>query len=558
MKYILVGIFLFISSLSFSQDRGFYSEGREFLLGYLHNPYIDSLKFGGGGQLSINAIVSSNQKAKLQVSYYDASGKETSPTPYTLKDNNSLQIPLTRTNMMHANYNGDVAEYTACHITSDVPVTVSYMSYGQLAFGSYLALPIVSWGKKYVVESYNDHPGYFSVVHQGAGNMEAFYSCGVFTIVGAYNGTKVQITPTALTRGGHVGVNQGPGNDGTPKPYTIELNKGQCYLVKSASAIHDGTDDISGTMISADKPIGVIAGHQDAAVGDGNSNGFETDGRDFMIEQLVPVEFWDNKGIYTIPMLESKGNPIEGVGENYRVYVSDVSEPTGVQVFTSATTYDEVYPRTFEKVVELANRTKPLAFASENEGERFSVTQYELRSQWNAYSYTAPSMTTIVPRSQWKNSYTWRGYKSHIRYADAFQSYYVTVIADANNYDNIKVAVNGGNPLSIHNALNPAVRTWSPTTIPGSGNLKAVTYGIDITYMTSYYAYSDMPFMVYQFGYSAADGSGDLGGQIESEDYFGTDAHPAGMRVFDKTKVNRLSVNVDTLCNGWNICVTEG
>ena len=72
-----------------------------------------------------------------------------------------------------------------------------------------------------------------------------------FVIVATANGTTVTITPTAIVNTRSAGT-----------PYQISLNQGQTYRAASGAA----SADYSGTLISANQPIAVIAGHTCAKI----------------------------------------------------------------------------------------------------------------------------------------------------------------------------------------------------------------------------------------------------------------------------------------------------
>jgi hypothetical protein len=119
-----------------------------------------------------------------------------------------------------------------------------------------------------------------------------------------------------------------------------------------------------------------------------------------MIEQLTPVEFWDNQDVISVSNLDSKGGIVDGIGDNYRSYVADVMTPQSVAANGLEQATAPYVPK------ELFNITYPVTFASPA-NTRFSATHYELRSHGTGPPFTAPSMTTLVPRSQWKTSYQW-------------------------------------------------------------------------------------------------------------------------------------------------------
>lgn len=558
MKYILA-VLLLIPFTSYAQERGFYSEGREFFLGHLH-PASHEGNFFLSSEYVVYAVITGLTDARVTISYFDASGKETDATSHTVGPETQQQVPLSISSL-HSNFlNGDVAEYRACHITSDKPITVTYFSDATAGWGSYLALPVSAWGKKYVVASYNDGPEAqigAAILRERAGE-EIKKSCGYFTIVAAYNGTEVTITPTAQTRGGAVGVNQGPGSDGTPKPYTISLNKGQSYLVKSASALSGGTDDISGTIVEANKPIAVISGHQMATVGDGwcewQGAFGESDSRDYLIEQLIPVEFWDNTGYYTVPFLSPNDTVKFGLGDNYRIYSSDTNVPSSIDVTVGSTTTTRESPKPYH-LKELTNYQYPVHISSPDTNSRISVIQHDLRSQISIKTFAAPSMEVIVPRSQWQRSYHLQGYpRKHVSSQNHFfWKNYITVISTS-PISNVMASRNNSQFMSI-NSVAPAIRTWSPMSMPEGSSLMASTFSLAL--YDKYFLRSDKPFMVYHFGFYGRDGSeGDFPSD-GTDDYWGSDSHPAGMQLFNKFVNKNITVTVDTLCNGWNICASD-
>src|SRR5439155_16938569 len=144
---------------------------------------------------------------------------------------------------------------------------------------------------KYVVESYGNNLGNLGII--GKSPFPPKYlevSHGFFLITAAFDKTTVKITPNSTTIDGHPGYHSGTGKTFPQKvPYTITLSRGQCYFGESGS--DDPDDDISASIIESDKPIAVLGGHENAALG-GLSNR-QLEGRDFMIEQMIPVDFWD-------------------------------------------------------------------------------------------------------------------------------------------------------------------------------------------------------------------------------------------------------------------------
>ncbi len=483
-------------------------------------------------------MISSYEENEITISYFSTGGVEQDFRKYLIPAGGVTQILLDRLRMQTDTI-GDKAEYKSCHITARRPVSIQYFSTGPNSCGSYLALPVHAWGKKHVVASYNDNPAI------GAWLVKEL-SSGVFNIIAAYDGTVVQITPSARTNGGFTGVNQGPGSTGKPQPYSISLSRGQTYTVRSASSAISGDDDISGSIITASHPVAVLAGHEDAFVGNSGTIATSNGGlelRDFMVDQMIPVEFWSNTGVIGIPHIDTRGTITEGLGENYRIYVADVYKPSTVTANGIGYTPGPYAP------VELFNVMSPIAFSSPD-SSRFTAVQYELRSHGSLSPYPAPSITSLVPESQWRTSYSF--VISINQWLQSFTNY-VTVIGPADQFEGIMVG-GGTEPFKpINTALPAAVKTWHKGSIPGFPHLKAVTYDINYAFWLgkNHIATATFPFMVYPHGNPTTYANSNY-------DYYSSYAYPGGMSLFDKDVTRRLKVEIDTLCTGgWKVCVTD-
>ena len=136
----------------------------------------------------------------------------------------------------------------AYRLRSTRPVTVyqfNPLEYTSAGNGSYsndasILIPVTAWGKKYMVASRNtwlwngfDVPGFYSVV-------------------ASQDGTTVNLTPSgtggSLRPGAGLSSNQG----------ALTLNRGDVLQVLSGNS---ASDDLTGTIVEADKPIEVLAGH---------------------------------------------------------------------------------------------------------------------------------------------------------------------------------------------------------------------------------------------------------------------------------------------------------
>ena len=382
MKHKAIFAFFLLFVCTSLRSQGIPAEGRDFYLGYLKPSYNrvvpeDTKKFFG-----IFAFVSAYQDTKVFVSYFDSvSGKESLPTEHFVKAKQTAEIPLD-TNRMKMKDPGDIfAEYRSVHITSEHPVSVMYYSQGACAGGEYLALSTVSLGRNYVVGSYFDNPNGELAMLGGRGPTELDIACGYFLVIAVHDSTNVTLTPTSTTQGGkHPGVVSGPGSTGSPQPYTIKLQRGQSYLVKSHCGSNE--NDISGSLVQSDKPIAVISGHENMGYGSVGSRSLE--GRDYMIEQMLPDEYSTNTGFVSIPMVDSDPYNADATGENYRTSVFN-KDGTYIDMwiagFAGSTTMDISRYNVRDKFeVE-----SPTDFSSHNGsgglGDNFNVFQYDITNQ---------------------------------------------------------------------------------------------------------------------------------------------------------------------------------
>ncbi|MCX7930779.1 MAG: choice-of-anchor D domain-containing protein, partial [Chlorobi bacterium] len=166
----------------------------------------------------------------------------------------------------------EMPQHRAIEIRAELPISVFAMSSQYTTSDSYAALPVELWSTEYTVvsipnDTYGDGLG--SPVHP------ADIRQSEFLIIAAEDHTQIEIFPTASTEGGKT----------ARQWHTITLDAGHCYLVKAAPT-QQGTGDLSGTLIRATKPIGVLSGHVRASVPIGLPP--TLDSKDHLVEMLLP------------------------------------------------------------------------------------------------------------------------------------------------------------------------------------------------------------------------------------------------------------------------------
>jgi len=560
--FILLFLFLPIERSS-AQQQGIPSEGKEFYIGYVWPSFNKNPNNSAGrnvsGFFSVEALISSFEDNNIvKISYFDpVTGAEIPSITKIVTAHNAVEVPLNQY-AMKCDEPGEKAQYRACHITSKKPINVQYFSTGANSGGSYLALPTIALGKNYVVASYHDNPKQGALTHDSAENAGGF-----FMIIAPYENTKVSYVPNGVTAKGHAAKQWD----------SVLLHRGQCYWVKGDGS--NENNDLSGSIITSDKPVAVLAGHEDAFLG--GVNGKFADGRNFMIQQMIPAEDFESSGFVSIPFPESGSIASDdpGYGQNYRVYAydqnvsdiqaSDIAGTSPISAFPYGTSSKEIQ-----------NTSSPMDFLS-NTGKKFSVITYDLRAFGTNSPFPAPAMMTIVPMSHWRTSFLF--YVPGNSFI-ALQNYYITLIALRTDFEksNIKFSVNGG-ALQLLTAL-PAKGGYQ--NIPHHTELRGVQYAVNpgAYYFSNtrdaihhplsdtgiYAATSDQvtadtgllhgAFMIYHYEFRGLDPDRDIG-DFCGDDYFFECATPVGMMVSNGQGYAKPKLKVDTLCTSWHLCVSD-
>ncbi len=161
-----------------------------------------------------------------------------------------------------------VYQNAAVHITATVPVVVCAATRFSFTSGTYLALPVQTLGREYIVSSMADMSWMYSGLSLPSET----------AIVAAYDGTEVEFTlggPLATVSSG--GMRSGQFT-------TFTMNKGDVWIIGNGATNKES--DLTGSKVKASKPVGVISGNQCANV--------PTNIRwcDFITEMEIPTSMW--------------------------------------------------------------------------------------------------------------------------------------------------------------------------------------------------------------------------------------------------------------------------
>lgn len=226
---------------------------------------------------------------------------------YHVAANSSLALPEISARLLMMPAEGDATEAVykrSVSIHSSVPVEAFADYILSMGSGGTRLLPVRQWGYAY---TYLDAPYAWG----------SSYLC----VTGAYNQTRVSITPVLPTADGHpAGV-----------PYQITLDKGEVYQVRLKWPAPAPVQELTGTTVQAVAngfgvvyPVGVYGGNKSMniriAPGLGGSADFEA-------EQLLPV---CNLGKQFVTAPFSVANSADGSAADHAIFRVQVTDPATV------------------------------------------------------------------------------------------------------------------------------------------------------------------------------------------------------------------------------------
>ncbi|GAA4443172.1 hypothetical protein GCM10023156_00020 [Novipirellula rosea] len=341
----------------------------------------------------------------------------------------------------------DTIEDLGIHVTADTEVAIYGLNLVPYTTDAYLGLPTDILDDKYVVLGWKN---------------SYTFSGTQLAIVAPEDDTYVTITPT---------ISGGSRSAGTP--YTIQLNEGQTYQLRSSEL----PGDVSGTVITSTAPIAVFAGNQCANVPQGVTY------CDYVVEQLTPTSTW-GKSFVTVP-LATRLN-----GDTFQVIASDDDTVLKVDGTVVATLdQGEIFEDVFEGFREIET-SKPVFVAQYSNGQSYDGIEAD------------PFMMLLPPTEQFLDDYTVGTPIDNVEdeygggYAQQFLYNFINVVVPTDSLSSVRL---DGAPLDSSVTFTPIGSSgYSGAQVPvaaGSHHLKA-----------------DVQFGVYSYGFSSYDSYGYPGG----------------------------------------------
>ncbi len=217
-----------------------------------------------------------------------------------------------------------------------------------------LGLPVDTFNTEYIVATYN-----------------ARFGGGEFIVYAGFDNTTVTITPNNALTGRPAGV-----------PFDVVLNRGEGYHGRSSSS-SGLAGSLTGTLISADRPVGVVNGNYCTQVPNG------TTACDHIFEVAQPVQSWGNSALVS-------NLPNRPSGSIYRIIASE----DGTDVTQDAVSIGTINRGDFIETAALAGNH---VFAG---SKPIYVVQFMTGQSSPGATLGDPAMGNMIPAEQYLPDYT--------------------------------------------------------------------------------------------------------------------------------------------------------
>lgn len=263
-------LFLLISiSLSPAWAQNTSTQGKEFWLSYMHNGFKHHSQ---GGFVTTQVLISAKRACTGTISNPTGMWQQ----EFTVDANSITTIDVPERNGYHDNNDNEMILGRGIKIVATDTISVYTTNIAHVSFDASFVLPTESLGDDYIIQTYD----------QSSAGEETNSETSAFLIIGIEDGTEVDITPSVQTLGGRP----------AGQTFTITLNAGQTYQVRSNRNYGTNARDLSGTRVTAHdcKKIAVFNGNTLTCIPTTMTNGF-----DHVYEQAMPIRSWGKNFVVT-------------------------------------------------------------------------------------------------------------------------------------------------------------------------------------------------------------------------------------------------------------------
>ncbi len=353
------------------------------------------------------------------------------PIPFNVVANTVTPVLIPAS---YATHTSDVIDNNGIHVVSNNEVTVYGLNYIAFTTDAYLGLPTDILGTSYVVLTYRN---------------SNIVNAVQFGIVATQDNTTITITPSVTTGPRVAGV-----------PYNIVMNQGQTYELRNTGA---APNDLTGTTITSDKPIGVMGSHQCANIPAGAVF------CDHICEMLPPTSTW-GRNFVTVP-LRSRIN-----GDTWRILASQNATVVTINGVPQAPINAGGIIETILTGQSIITSNNPVLVAQYSNGSSFSGNPGD------------PFMMICPPYEQYLAGYT-------LTTVTGYVAHYINIVAPNSVVGSLTL-----------DAVPVPIVEFTPIGVSGfSGAKVAVAPG-------SHTLAATLPFGVFQYGFNNDDSYGYPGG----------------------------------------------
>jgi IgGFc binding protein/Carboxypeptidase regulatory-like domain len=241
------------------------------------------------------------------------------------------------------------------YVSANRPINVYGLNQQSATTDAFAAIPLGAFGTRYRVMSYT-------------ARNSALDGQSQLAVVAVEDATQITVVPSVTTMGRTAGV-----------PFNVMLNRHEVYQL--------GTDasgkDLTGTLITSDKPVGLFGGHACANVPVNRTF------CDHLCEQMPPTKTWGTR-VITVPLATRRN------GDTFRILADE--NMTAVQITGPNPQTFSLGPGQFAERILTGNNEitsdRPILVAQFSNGTSYdSVT-------------SDPFMMLIPPSNQFLNNYT--------------------------------------------------------------------------------------------------------------------------------------------------------
>ena len=334
------------------------NKGTEFIIAY--NPNFDA-------GVTIEMHLTSDVATSVDINYPMNAPTFTDTVAVTPGIITVVTLPITAATNSIANTIQD----NAVHVIANEEFVVYTVNRRFQSTDAALALPVDTMNTEYLVS------GYLPVFNSQ------------FAVYASQDATTVTITPTNALLGHVAGI-----------PFDVSLNRGEVYYGSSASS--GGGGDLTGSVISASRPVGMINGNRCVNVPSGTS------ACDHIYEVAQPVQSWG--------LTSAAANlPNRPNGTIYRIVASEDNTEVSINSVVQGTINRSEF-------IETSSLTGNQFFSADRP---IFVTQYMTGQSAFGATLGDPAMGNIIPTEQYLTNYTFSTVGD-----TQFVEDYLTIIAD--------------------------------------------------------------------------------------------------------------------------------